>query len=298
MEIYLDVLFLENVIINYFILLVTAKLSRAGTSSLRLTIGATLGALYVIVLVMLPGMKIYGTIAAKVILSMGIVAVTFTPEKVKAFFKILALFYLSTFIFAGASLAFIYFNQSGGIVRNGIVYVFWNSKWVILILALVMAGIIVKIFLEVIQNRFVREKLLMPLRISFESKVIELAALVDTGNSLHDPLTNTPVIVVEFRAIKDILPMDIQNIFKESKEEDLDSISDVVSQSKWFSRFRLIPFTSLGRENGMLIGFKPDFIEIGENENKKGVNNVVVGIYNKALSKNERYMALLSPELF
>lgn len=298
MDIYLDVLFLENVIINYFILLVTAKLSKTGTSSLRLTIGAALGALYVIVLVLLPGMRIYGTIAAKILLSMVMVAVTFAPEKIKAFVKILALFYLSTFVFAGASFAFIYFNQSGGIVRNGIFYVFWRSKWVVLILAFIMVGIIVRIFFEVIQNKFVREKLLMPLRISFENKAIELAALVDTGNSLHDPLTNTPVIVVEFHAIKDILPMDIQNIFKQSKEEDLDSISDVVSQSKWFSRFRLIPFTSLGKENGMLIGFKPDFIEIGENENKKGVNNVVVGIYNKALSRNERYKALLSPELF
>ncbi len=298
MEIYLDVLFLENVIINYFILLVTAKFSKSGTSSLRLTIGAVLGALYVIVLVMLPGMKIYSTIAAKILLSMVIVAVTFAPERPKAFFKVLALFYLSTFIFAGASFAFIYFNQSGGFVRNGIVYVFWRSKWVVLILSFAMVGIIVKIFYEVIQSKFIREKLLLPLKISFENRAIELAALVDTGNSLHDPLTNMPVIVVEFHAIKDILPLDIQNIFKESKEEDLDSISDVVSQSKWFSRFRLIPFTSLGKENGMLIGFKPDFIEIGENENKKGVSNVVVGIYNKALSRNERYKALLSPELF
>ncbi len=297
MEIYIDVLFLENVIVNYFILLLTAKFIKSRTSSLRLSLGAILGASYVVVLVLLPNMKIYSTTIAKIILSIAIVAVTFAPERPKSFFKVLALFYLSTFIFAGASFAFIYFNQSGGFVRNGIVYVFWGSKWVVLILSFAMVGIIVRIFYEIIQNKLVKEKLLMPIKISFENKMIKLAALVDTGNSLHDPLTNTPVIVVEFLAIKDILPLEIQDIFKESKEEDLDSISSVVSGSKWFSRFRLIPFTSLGKENGMLIGFKPDYIEIGEDETKKGVNNVVVGIYNRALSKNERYKALLGPEL-
>lgn len=297
MDIYIDVLFLENVIVNFFILLLTAKFSKQRTSSLRLTIGAVLGASYVIVLILLPGMKIYGTAAAKIVLSLAIVAVTFAPGKAKAFFKLLALFYLSTFIFAGASFAFIYFNQNGGFVRNGIVYVFWRSRWVVLILSFAMVGIIIRIFYEIIQNKFVREKLLMPLKISFENKMIEMAALVDTGNSLHDPLTNMPVVVVEFLAIKDILPLEIQDIFRDSREEDLDNISDVVSRSKWFSRFRLIPFTSLGKENGMLIGFKPDYIEIGENEGKKGVNNVVVGIYNKALSRNEKYKALLSPEL-
>ena len=44
----------------------------------------------------------------------------------------------------------------------------------------------------------------------------------------------------------------------------------------------------------MLIGFKPDYIEIGEEEDKKGVSNVIVGIYNKTLSKNEKYKAFWS----
>jgi stage II sporulation protein GA (sporulation sigma-E factor processing peptidase) len=47
----------------------------------------------------------------------------------------------------------------------------------------------------------------------------------------------------------------------------------------------------------MLIGFKPDYIEVGENTEKKGVTDVIVGIYNRALSKNNNYNALLSLEL-
>ena len=297
MEVYIDVLFLENVVMNYLILIVTAKFSKSKTSSLRALLGALIGASYVVLILLFPNVKFYYTTLGKVILSVVMVAVAFPQEKLMNFFKTLAIFYVSTFIFAGAAFAFMYFNQTGSFVRNGIVYVFWQSKWTLLLVSIIMAGIIVRIFWELVQFKFMKDKLLLTLKIAFESRIIALAALVDTGNSLHDPLTNTPVVVVEFNAIKDILPSEIQSIFVQSKENDLDSVTDIVANSSWFSRFRLIPFTSIGKENGMLIGFKPDYIEIGEEPEKKGVNNVIICIYNRALSKNQRYKALLSPEL-
>lgn len=296
MEIYLDVLFLENLVMNYLILQLTAKFSKSKTSSLRLFLGSLLGASYVILLVLLPGIKVYYTTAAKIALSLAMVAVAFSPERFMSFFKTLAIFYVSTFIFAGGAFAFLYFSESGGFVKNGVV-VAWRPRWTQLFFGIITVGIIVRIFWEILQTKFAREKLLIPLKISFESRIIDLAALVDTGNSLHDPLSNMPVVVVEFKAIKDILPSEIQNIFEQSKENDLTSVTNIVAGSTWFPRFRLIPFTSLGKENGILIGFKPDYIEIGENEEKKGVSNVIIGIYNRALSKNEGYRALLSPEL-
>lgn len=288
---------MENVIINYLILLVTAKFSKGKTSNLRLLLGAFLGASYVIVLIIYPGIKIYYTTIAKIVLSFAIIAVSFDIDKIITLFKLLAIFYISTFIFAGAAFAFIYFNQSSGFVKNGIVYVFWNSKWTVLFLSIVMVGIIVRIFWEILQSKFIKEKQLIPIKIVFEKRIIGLAALVDTGNSLHDPLTNIPVVIVEFNAIKELLPADIKSIFEECCEEDLTRVTAIVYKSSWFSRFRLIPFTSLGKENGMLIGFKPDYIEIGEEEGRKGISDVIVGIYNKSLSKDKLYKALLGPEL-
>lgn len=297
MEIFIDIIFLENLVMNYLILQLTAMFSKSRTSSLRLFLGALLGAMYVVLLILLPGIQVYYTTAAKIVLSLAIVAVAFSPERFAGFFKTLAIFYISTFIFAGAAFAFLYFSEGGGFIKNGVVVTLGNGKWVYIFLSVITVGIIVRIFWDMLQYKFTREKLLIPLKISFESRIIDLAALVDTGNSLHDPLSNLPVIVVEFNAIQEILPCEIKNIFEQSKEDDLTSVTNIVSKSTWFSRFRLIPFTSLGKENGMLIGFKPDYIEIGENEEKKGVSNVIVGIYNRALSKNEKYKALLSPEL-
>ncbi|WP_024831391.1 sigma-E processing peptidase SpoIIGA [Ruminiclostridium josui] len=297
MEIYLDVLILENLVINYLILYVTAKFSKYRTSTLRLFSGAIIGALYVGIIIIEPDIKVFYTTLAKILLSFFIIAVTFSPRKIMTFIKTLVIFYISTFIFAGAALAFLFFNNQGGFVKNGIVYVFGQSKWSLMFFSLVTVGIIIKIFMEVIQSKFTRENLLIPVKIAFDNRKIGFPALVDTGNSLKDPLTNNPVMVVEFNALEELLPIEIKDIFKNSKEDDLSCVTTTISTSKWFSRFRLIPFSSLGKENGMLIGFKPDFIEIGEEEEKRDVKNVIVGIYNRSLSRNEKYKALLGPEL-
>ncbi len=298
MEIYLDIIILENIVINYLILFVTAKFSKTNASSFRLLLGALLGAAYLTMMILLPTMKIYTTILSKLLLSLAMVAVTFNFNKISYYFKTLVIFYASTFLLAGAGFALLFFNRDWSIVRNGIVMSpLLNTKWTELLLAFAVTFIILRVIWDIIQNRFLREKMLVKLCIAFDRKAIDLYALVDTGNSLHDPLTNMPVVVVEFAAIKELLPEDIRNIFEKDTENDLNSVTTAISCSAWFSRFRLIPFTSLGKENGMLIGFRPDYIEIGNENEKKGVRDVIVGIYNRTLSKNEKYRALLNPEL-
>lgn len=296
MEVYLDILFLENLVMNYFILLVTERFTKCRTSSLRLLLGAATGASYVVIMLLLPDIKIYGTIIAKLLLSVAIVAISFNIHKMSVFFKILAVFYISTFLFAGAALAFTYFIQGGGFIQNGILWPI-KGKLNVILFAAALVVILVRVFWEIVQQRIVREKMLVRLIIAFEKRTIGIYALVDTGNTLHDPLTNMPVVVVEFSAIRSILPSEIKKIFEEHNESDLTGITEAITGSTWFSRFRLIPFTSLGKENGMLIGFKPDYIEISKDNDNKGISDVIIGIYGRSLSKNEKYRALLSPEL-
>lgn len=298
MEIYLDVLILENIVMNYLILWTSGKLSKMRTTNLRLFMGALLGALYAAFLIIRPDIRAYYTVAAKMLLSIAMVAVTFSPGKFISFVKILVIFYISTFIFAGASFALIYLNNQGALIKSGMIYVYWQSKWTTIFLSIITALIIIRIFQELIQYRLIRENLLIKIRIKFDSKEADIAALIDTGNSLYDPLSNMPVIVVEFNALKDILPPEIRSIFDDSMEADFTLITDQLYNSKWFNRFRLIPFSSLGKENGMLIGFRPDFVEIGDDDTeKKGISDVIIGIYNHTLSKGEHYKALLSPDL-
>jgi stage II sporulation protein GA (sporulation sigma-E factor processing peptidase) len=61
----------------------------------------------------------------------------------------------------------------------------------------------------------------------------------------------------------------------------------------------VIPFSSLGTPNGMLLGFKPDQVEILEKDDTiKVLQDVVIGIYNQRLSRDNKYQALLHPDIF
>ena len=300
MKIYLDIVILENIVINYLILLVTSRFSKNKASSLRLFLGSLLGTVYLVLMILLPDMKVYTTVLSKVLLSIVMVAITFNINRITVFLKTLALFYASTFLFAGAGFALMFFKRDWGIMRNGVVMTpmtLLDTTWTELLLAIGVTLIILRIVWDAIQSRAIKEKPLVQVSITFDERAIEVSALVDTGNSLHDPLSNMPVVVVEYAAIKALLPEEIRSIFEHETENDLNTVTATISCSNWFSRFRLIPFTSLGKENGMLIGFRPDFIEIGENDGRKSVHDVIVGIYNKGLSRNQQYRALMNPEL-
>jgi len=297
MDVYIDVLFVENMIMNYLILTVTSRFCRSSASGLRMLAGAAVGAAYVIFVVCFSDIKVYYSVAAKFLLSIVIIITTFSYRKISTCLKQLVVFYAVTFMFAGAAFAFIYFNQTGTFTGNGIIYIYWKSKLTTIFMSAGAILIISRIFLDIVKLRISKEDLCVRLSIVFESRNKILEALIDTGNSLCDPISKTPVVVVEYDAIKDILPSDICAIFEEYMEDNLNCLTETISKSSWYSRFRVIPFTSLGMENGILLGFKPDSVIIGDGERKKDINNVIVGIYNKSLSKNEKYKALLGPEL-
>lgn len=294
MEVYIDILLLENLVINYIILTLTKKFLKIDATRIKLFLGSLIGAIYVILLISFPDMKIYYTFISKIILSFLITAIAFSPKNLKQFLKILAAFYISTFIFAGAAFAFLYLNSSEGFVKNGIFYILWDFKITALIWSIIALWIVLRIFWDVFQSKFSNSRKMISLEIVFEENTTLVSALIDTGSFLKDPITNSHVVVVEFSAIKEILPIEINNIF-EDVEEDIIEITKKVSCSRWFNRFRIIPFNSLGTRNGLLLGFKPDYIKV--KEECKNIKDVVVGVSRIALSSGGNYQALLSPEL-
>ncbi len=75
------------------------------------------------------------------------------------------------------------------------------------------------------------------------------------------------------------------------------SISSICA--KYMTKLKFIPFSSLGKQNGMLLGIKADYVIIkNENDEEKKVNEIIIGIYNKSLTKRGEYRALMGLELF
>ncbi|HHY47204.1 MAG TPA: sigma-E processing peptidase SpoIIGA [Firmicutes bacterium] len=147
-------------------------------------------------------------------------------------------------------------------------------------------------------HRRIREWLFfVPIEIWFGDKHISVNALIDTGNRLRDPITGAPVIILEYTAIASILPEAVRRAFMAFDSGDLGSTSEFILSSVWSSRFRLIPFSSLGREKGMLVGFRADMIKVLEGRQGLISRNAVVGIHTRALSPEGGFEALLHPEI-
>ena len=77
---------------------------------------------------------------------------------------------------------------------------------------------------------------------------------------------------------------------------DLEKIPEDI-KNEYISRLKMIPFSSLGKQNGMLVGIKPEKVEI-INEYSDVKDDVVIGIYNKSLTKRGEYNALIGIELY
>ena len=110
MSIYLDIIFLENILMNYIILFATLVIvkSKAKHLQLRLIIPSVIGSIYAII-VYLNIFKIYSNIIAKIILSIVMVYVAFGATNIKKLLKDLLVFYLVSFIFGGCTISLIYF---------------------------------------------------------------------------------------------------------------------------------------------------------------------------------------------
>lgn len=291
MYIYAEYLIAENFLINLMILYLLKVLTKSKVRKFRLIVSALIGAVYTLV-VFFPKLRIFATFIMKICISILMIIVAFNPEKFLKFIKLIALFYIITFAFAGASLALFYLTEDKVYIGNGIFYI-KDSIIIILPLAILLSCLLFWIVWSYISKRRKREYIVVSIILNGMQK--DVIALLDTGNSLKDPITNTPVIIVEFSAIKELLPLDIQGVFSAYTNDNLELLSSVMQKSTDKVKFRLIPFKSLGKNNGLLIGFKPDLLVIHAED--EICAEAIIGIYNNVLSIEDDYCALLHPEV-
>lgn len=115
---------------------------------------------------------------------------------------------------------------------------------------------------------------------------------------MKEPISQEPVIIAEYNSLKEILPKSLRKIYVEEDHLDLNKIAKVMEEIGDDIKLRLIPFKSIGNENGILIGFKPDSISIYlENETRRLKEGIIVAIYNNKLAQDEQYTGLLHPEI-
>ena len=290
MKVYLDIVLLENFIMNYIIIFSTAIISKSRIRYFRIFLASFLASLYSI-LNYTCNFKYSQNFFIKIIISILIVFLVFESYRIKIIFKQLILFYLVSFTFGGIVFMLLFLiNPSNIKMKEGFLIGTYPVK--VTILGGIIGFFVICCVSFVIKDRLRKKSMLCDLEIFYKGKYKKIKTMIDTGNLLKEPISQKDVIIVEKNSLKEIVSSKIlDNIDNILYGKWIDAANDVHSY-----HFKLIPFTSLGNENGLLIGFEPDFVKI-INDEEYIRDDVIIGIYNAKLSKSNLYTSLIGLDI-
>ena len=295
MTIYLDIVLIENLVMNYIILFATGYILKTKIKHIRLIISALLGGIYSI-LVYTQILAAYSNIIMKLILSIVMVYIAYNPKNIKLLSKQIIIFYLTSFVFGGTAFALLYFIRPQDILmKNGVFIGTYPLK--IALLGGIVGFTITVIAFKIVKYRISKNDMFCEIEIFFGENSVKAKAMLDTGNMLKDPITRMPVIVVEKDLLYEIIPYKILDNLEQIIGGDIPNEFYEEINVEYISKFRVIPFTSLGRQNGLLLGFKASKVITYIDSNEEELKNVIIGIYDKKLSKKDKYNALLGLEI-
>jgi len=295
MTIYLDVILIENILMNFIILFATGIAMKINMKQIKLITSSSIGAVYAII-TYLQIIPIVTHFIMKIILSIIMIYIGFSPKTIKIMLKQVLMFYLISFVFGGCAFALLYFVKPQNVLmKNGVFVGQYPLK--IALLSGIVGFVIIQIAFRFIKNKISKQNLFCTIKIQVKEKILEVRALIDSGNLLQDPITHVPVIVVEKDRLYKIFPSEIlDNIEKIIGGEEEEKVENM-GISEYLSKFRVVPFSSLGKQNGLLLGIKVDEICVVNSDGEEIVTKAIVGIYDKTLTKNGSYSALIGLDI-
>ncbi|HHY38277.1 MAG TPA: sigma-E processing peptidase SpoIIGA [Clostridia bacterium] len=184
--------------------------------------------------------------------------------------------------------------------------------WWFLLAAVAMAGSTLGIvWLESrLSMRTVKDREVYDARISMGDHIITARLLLDTGNGLKDPYTGTPVVVVDPSRLNGVLPTGLLLALRGAASAGISGakrrittmsewIEGIVSDQPWMlTRLRLIPFTGVNGEKGMLVGLRADALEVEIEGRPLRTDRVVIALSPFARGREHSFDGLLHPEIF
>ena len=296
-NVYADVVFLINFTMDFFILWVAGKMSGRLIKYWKLTLGALIMTLFCCAITFIGNLHMfYYLLSTVIILIIGICA-AYSPPNPVILLRLVLFSYICAFLIGGIGMGLFYIYKFNDIISNITEVTVSKFPLPILFVSIIVFYLLFRFGGRWLESRALKRQICMAVRIFFGDRNLELNALVDTGNSLRDPINNAPVIVAEFDSVKAFLPDSVKILFYEKQENNLQNLLESAQVNDFTGRLRMIPYESLGRQNGLLIGFRPDKVEIKREKDTIALSEVVIGIYNCSLSHNGDYQGLLNPEL-
>lgn len=260
-EIYVDSLVLLHVLMNFGILLLIRRRFSLGVSKWRLLLAALAAALLYLLLFFVPAkswwLSFLETIASVAVM----LCIVLCKRKRHLFLKCMAWGFFYSFLMSGILRTFFY-------------------KWRLLTgreislaaLLFISYPVLQGIFMGIQKRLLDKKRSICTVKIKSGKHMISVKALVDTGNSLKEPISGKPVCLIEEKLLAGL-----------TLENEL--------------YLRAIPFRSVGCEQGILYGVEVPFAEIQTEEQTYALEKIICAGVGYPLSKKGVYQMLLHPAL-
>ena len=263
--VYLDLLLFLNLFVNFFLLLAVKAIHRLTVSFWRLLLGAFAGALFSLTL-FLPELFFLTELLLNAAEAVVITGLAFSFRPLKRLLRLSGSFFGISFCFAGAMMAiWMLFKPPGMVIQNSVVY--YNISPLLLVGSTLISYAAVRLFGLLLARRHPK-KLMYRVTISLGGYTVSSEGFLDTGNSLRDLFSNTPVLIAEYSLIEPLLDREARRAF-------------LTPASQWpnglETRFRLIPYSAVGTQ-GFLASFRPDRVEICQTKNPKVYTQILVAV--------------------
>ncbi len=301
MVIYADIVFLVNLIMDSFILLLATILLKKKKNVFLIIFGGFLGSfLYCFLMFNAYLSQFYNPITSlfTIIIPQLIV---FKPKKLKDFFKEFLIINICSFLIGGLTTALFFYTNAKNYLGEMLSFSVENFSIKLLLFSCSSTYIFIKIYRLVLTKKMKKQQHIIDTTIKKNSQKVTFKSLVDTGNTLKEPISNKHVIILEFDIFKNFLPNELKLLFYEKNDNDITKIYEALDKTNdvdFLYNFRLIPFKSIGNENGVLIGVKVPEVELFEENKTHKLKDIFVGIANFKLTTSEDFNALINPEIF
>ena len=285
MTVYIDVLFMVNVIINYFLLLITGIFSKAVCNRVRIIIASLLGGLYC-AFAFVSEFAFLQSAVLKILSTVAISLIAFKYISPRNFLRCTLLLFFVGFLFGGIVYGICFLaNPSFMSIKNATVYI--HISPILLILCSVVSYISISLFNYALKPQSNLETCQYSVTIIYREKSVSASGFLDTGNNLTDVFSDYPVILCNFETVS--------TFFDEKEKLCFEGTVTNVVSSPSKNNFRVIPISTVAG-SALLPAFKPDLVLLKTKSEQLSISRVFVAVFNKK-NYNSPHEIILNPEL-
>lgn len=298
MTVYLDVIWLLNIFFDSLLLYLTGIILKREMKYIRIFFAGIIGS-SVIFFLMTPFYFLGSHPIGKLILSILMIIVAFGYHRFSQFFKDLLTFYFVTFAVGGGIIAIHYFIRFDANLRTEtalhLIKGFGDPiSWLFILVGFPLAWAFSKKTIHHLEYTKIKYEEIVDVVIKIFDFELKVKGLIDSGNLVKDPFTGRPVIFVSVRNLTN-LPNEIFQLAEKPLEnvEQLDKFNHSLQ-----GKLSVIPYAVYGQEHKLLIGVRPEWIEIKTNEDVYHTSQCIVSFTLQQLSADDHFQCILHPKLF